>query len=351
MVVVDNVHKSFGTVHAVRGVSFELRPGQITGLLGPNGAGKTTTIRMIAGYLLPDAGRITIAGVDAIRTPAAARRRLGYLPESTPLYPEMKVLEYLRYRARLFGIAREFRRRAIDYVLQRCWLSDMSGRRIATLSKGYKQRVGLAAALLHNPKVLILDEPTNGLDPTQIRETRELIKELAHERTMLLCSHILPEIERLSDRVIVFAGGQVRADGAPADLTRIRGARYVVQTRESRLGENDRILKLWQALPHISDVSSKKPDRAGGGGGSLWTEWNIRAKPGSPDLREQIWSAIQTASLTVRELRAETPTLETIFMELMEDVERGSETPESAEKRESPPGGPAPVIKREEAAA
>lgn len=344
MVNVQDVHKSFGSVHAVKGVSFELRPGQIAGLLGPNGAGKTTTIRMIAGFLYPDSGRVMVGGHDTQDSPAGARRRLGYLPESTPLYPEMKVHEFLHYRTRLFGIARPFRKKAVEYAMSRCWLTDVAKQRIATLSKGYKQRVGLGAALVHNPQVLILDEPTNGLDPTQIRETRELIRDLAKERTMLLCSHILPEVEKLCDRIIILAGGMVRADGAPADLTRLRGATYVVQSREGKLGDNDRILKLWQSLPHALDVQGRKPPpTAGTLGAPGWTEWVIVTKPGAPDIREHIWNAATQAGLSVRELRAEIPTLESVFMRVLEEAEAGVEKP-------APAKAPAPPERKEAAA-
>ncbi len=328
MVNVQDVYKSFGSVHAVNGVSFELRPGQIAGLLGPNGAGKTTTIRMIAGFLYPDSGRVMVGGHDTMDSPAGARRRMGYLPESTPLYPEMKVREYLHYRTRLFGMARAFRRKAVDFALERCWLTNVASQRVGTLSKGYKQRVGLGAALVHNPQVLILDEPTNGLDPTQIRETRELIRDLAKERTMLLCSHILPEVERLCDRIIILAGGTVRADGSPADLTRLRGAKYVVQAREGKLGESDRLLKLWQSLPHVEDVQGRKPSPTAGILGSPgWTEWVIGAKPGAPDIREHIWNAAAQGGIALRELRAETPTLESVFMRVLEEAEENAPAP------------------------
>ena len=317
MVGVYQVHKAFGNVQAVRGLSFELQPGQIAGLLGPNGAGKTTTIRMIAGYLLPDAGKVLVAGYDTAAHPAIARSSLGYLPEHTPLYTEMRVGEYLNYRAKLFRVPREVRRRAVDWAATRCWLGDVVKRRIGTLSKGYRQRVGLAGALLHNPKVLILDEPTNGLDPTQIRETRQLIRELATDRTMLICSHILPEVERLCHRVLIIAGGQLRADGSPQELTKSGGSRYFVQAREARVGDAERITKLWATLPFVGEVTSRpagdRPTQSVG-----WIEWTIVARPGSPDLREQIAAAAQQQGVLLRELRAQAPTLEGVFMDIMD---------------------------------
>jgi ABC-2 type transport system ATP-binding protein len=176
MIVVEAVHKTFGSVHAVRGVSFELVPGQIAGLLGPNGAGKTTTIRMVVGYCMPDRGRVLIGGFDTASSPAAARSKIGYMPESSPLYPEMRVVDYLSFRGKLFGLDRSTRRAAIAKVIDWCSLGTVAQRRVGVLSKGFKQRVCLAAALLHDPPVLVLDEPTNGLDPTQIQEVRSLVR-------------------------------------------------------------------------------------------------------------------------------------------------------------------------------
>ncbi len=218
MIHVHEATKSFGRTRAVRGVGFTLDKGGVTGLLGPNGAGKTTTIRMIAGYLTPDSGRITLAGYDVQAEPAAAQRLLGYLPESAPLYPEMTTARYLDYRARLFGLGRTDRRRAIGRSIERCRLEEVAGRRIGVLSKGFRQRVGLASVLLHDPPVLILDEPTNGLDPSQIRTARGLIRELAEDRTVLLCTHIIPEAERVCSRILVIARGRLIADGTPASL-------------------------------------------------------------------------------------------------------------------------------------
>jgi len=321
MVLVDQVHKSFGPVHAVRGVSFELKPGQVAGLLGPNGAGKTTTIRMIAGFLLPDSGRVSIAGADTVSQPHAARVRLGYLPESTPLYEEMKVREYLGYRARLFGIPGLARPRAIAHALERCWLKDVASRRIGALSKGYKQRVGLAAALLHNPAVLVLDEPTNGLDPTQIRETRQLVRELATDRTMLICSHILPEVERLCDRVIIIAAGKVRADGNPAQLARdgVDGAVYQLQVRGMRPGDDERLGHMWRSIPYV--VGALRTDKDRPGDLAEWTSWSVSGKHGAPDLREAIATAAVQNGVLIRELRSETNTLERVFLRLIDEID------------------------------
>ncbi|MGL4423927.1 MAG: ABC transporter ATP-binding protein [Gemmataceae bacterium] len=218
MIRVENLTKYYGEYPAVRGISFEVPKGRVVGFLGPNGAGKSTTMRMLAGYLTPTSGRATIDNKDVFWDPIAARRRIGYMPENCPLYPEMRVDEYLRFRGGLKGLGWFSRRKRIDYVLQRCWLKDVRRQLIGTLSKGYRQRVGLADALLADPPVLILDEPTAGLDPTQIRETRKLIRELGTEHTMLLSTHILSEVEMACDHVIIIYQGQVAEDGSLYDL-------------------------------------------------------------------------------------------------------------------------------------
>lgn len=321
MLQVDQVHKSFGKIHAVRGVSFELAPGQVTGLLGPNGAGKTTTIRMMSGYHAPDRGRVRVAGFDTIEQSLAARQRVGYLPESAPLYPEMKTRDFLDYRARLFGMPRSARRLAIDKAIEACWLKDVRNRRVGKLSKGFKQRVGLAASLLHDPPVLILDEPTNGLDPTQIQESRKLIRDLAPKRVLLVSSHILGEVEKLCDRVIIMANGQVRADASPSQLVEEARANptYIVQCKRVRPDDDERAFKIWSSLPHVASVEPNKPERFSTTAG--WSLWLITAKPIAPDLREPIAAGALAAGILVRELRRETPSLEKVFVRLIEGGE------------------------------
>jgi len=213
MIVVEKLTKYYGEYPAVRGVSFEVPRGRVVGFLGPNGAGKSTTMRILAGFLTATGGRARIAGFDVFSQPIEVRRRIGYMPESCPLYPELRVEEYLKFRAGLKGLGWGNRRKRVDYVIKRCWLTDVRRQLIGTLSKGYRQRVGLADSLLADPPVLILDEPTAGLDPTQIRETRKLIRELGKEHTMLLSTHILSEVEATCDSVIVIYQGQVVEDG------------------------------------------------------------------------------------------------------------------------------------------
>lgn len=314
MIAVRDIHKSFGRLRAVRGVSFDLVPGQVAGLLGPNGAGKSTTIRMVTGFLPPDRGGIQILGHDTISDSIDARRQIGYLPESAPLYTEMRVCDYLDHRACLWSMPRPARRTAIDRSIERCELSTVRARRIGQLSKGFRQRVGLAAAILHDPPVLILDEPSNGLDPTQIVHTRRLVRELAHGRTVLVSSHILAEVERTCDRVIVIAAGQVRADGPPADLLRkASGGACIVELKEPLMASLKPADPAWlrAALPSARLTSTMLPDH--------WTRVRVE---GIPDPREAIARAASAAGILLRELHLESPTLERLFIDLIESEAR-----------------------------
>ncbi|MCK4871268.1 MAG: ATP-binding cassette domain-containing protein [Phycisphaerales bacterium] len=302
MILVEKLVKTFGSHVAVAGVSFEIPAGQVAAFLGPNGAGKTTTIRTITGYHPPTAGRVVVGGWDVVTASRAVRRRIGYLPESTPLYTEMRVDEYLAYRGRLFGLARPERVIAVDRVVERCWLSDVRRRPIGQLSKGYRQRVGLAAALLHEPPVLILDEPTAGLDPTQIRATRRLIRELAGDHTMLLSTHILPEAQLVCDRVIIIAQGSIKADGAPDELIaehRISTACIVQCYQPGSAVEQ---------LRAFGDVTETMQ-------GDGWTV--LRIMPREPaDIREGVARLLRSESVLVRELRSEAISLEHVFVHL-----------------------------------
>jgi ABC-2 type transport system ATP-binding protein len=223
MIEVERLTKYYGEYPAVRGVSFAVPRGRVVGFLGPNGAGKSTTLRILAGYLTASSGRATVDGRDVFWDPLGARRRIGYMPENCPLYPDMRVDEYLWFRGGLKGLGRSARKQRLGYVVDRCKLADARKQLIGTLSKGYRQRVGLADALLADPPVLILDEPTAGLDPTQIRETRKLLRELGEEHTMLLSTHILSEVEMTCDSVIVIHQGQVVEDGSLAAVRKRHG--------------------------------------------------------------------------------------------------------------------------------
>jgi ABC-2 type transport system ATP-binding protein len=323
MIEVDRVSKWYGGgaggggFRAVQDVSMTIREGQCVGLLGPNGAGKTTTIRMITGYLPPSAGSIRVNGRDTIHDSVAARRLIGYLPESTPLYPEMRVRDYLEFRARLFGAGRSERKAAVGKAMDRCWLSDVQRRRIGQLSKGFKQRVGLAGALVHNPPVLILDEPTSGLDPSQIRETRSLIKGLAQDRTVLVSSHILPEVEQTCDRVIIIARGRVRADGSPSELVaRVRtGREHRCEVRVGAEGA-ERVRAL---LAGVSGVASVRVEGEAVG----WTAYGVTPAPGVEDVREGMARALAGAGVVCRELSRARGTLEQVFLGVVEAEDDG----------------------------
>lgn len=266
MIEVEHLSKSFGAFAALHDLSFTVRKGSVTGFLGQNGAGKTTTLRVLACFLPPTAGVARVAGFDTVTKSMEVRRRLGYLPESVPLYVEMRVGEYLRFRAKLKGVPAKESAAAAEEAARRCLLSDVFRRPIGTLSKGFRQRVGLADAVVHKPEVLILDEPTSGLDPTQRVEVRSLVKDLAGERTVLVSTHILPEVEATCDRVVLVHKGRVVADRALAEL-RDRGRMRLRWRGASLPGaerEDDGIFRLetsdaGAASKHAADVV-----RAGG---------------------------------------------------------------------------------------
>lgn len=218
MINVANVSKYFGLKPILKDISFEIKPGEIVGFLGPNGAGKTTLMRLLTSFLSPSSGSVSIDGYDTLKNSLLTRQKIGYLPETPPLYPDMTVIDYLRFAARLKGLENRVLATKIKKTLEECDIASVQHQTIATLSKGYKQRVGIAQAIVHDPEVLILDEPTNGLDPLQILQVRRLIKNLEQKKTVIVSTHILPEIEQIAKRVIILNKGQIVADQNLDDL-------------------------------------------------------------------------------------------------------------------------------------
>ncbi len=298
---VENLSKSYGSLLAVNNISFEVAKGSIVGFLGPNGAGKSTTIRMLTCYMPPTSGTAKVAGHDVFFESLAVREKIGYLPESNPLYTEMRVSEYLEFKAKIRGLDRATRQKRIAEVAERCWLKDRLRSVIGTLSKGYRQRVGIADALLHNPPVLVLDEPTVGLDPAQIREVRKLIAELAGDHTVLLSTHILPEVEMVCQRVIIIARGKIVAQGTPEELKQKAGGGLRVEVR----GPADQIRQALNALPGVDRVESEASSGAG--------KFIVHGKQ-SPEMKERIAQIVAENKWGLRELRQEGASLEEYFV-------------------------------------
>jgi len=249
---VQGLVKDFGTTRAVNGVSFSVRPGEIMGLLGPNGSGKTTIMRVLTGFFPPSEGRVTIDGLDVEEHSLAVRERIGYLPENVVLYPDLSVRRFLTFCAEVKGISSRLRRARLDEVMAACGLTEVAGKLIGKLSKGYRQRVGIAQALIHQPKVLVLDEPTVGLDPRQIVDIRSLIKSLGGSTTILLSTHILPEVSMTCERVIIIDYGRIIAEDTAEGLSRrLQGSH---ETRARVAGPREAVLKALQSLPDLEDV-------------------------------------------------------------------------------------------------
>jgi ABC-2 type transport system ATP-binding protein len=303
MIRVERLSKQFGAVRAVDRVSFEVGRGEIVGLLGPNGAGKTTTMRMLTTFLAPTSGRATVAGHDILDDPLEVRRRVGYLPENVPLYPEMRVREYLNFRAKLKDVPWSKRRAAIDNVVERCGLEEVEDRVLGHLSKGFRQRVGLAESMVHDPDILILDEPTAGLDPIQIREVRGLIRELGDRHTILLSTHIMSEVEAVCGRVIIIARGRI-AEDQPLDRLRT-GSTIVLEAR----GPAGPILGAIESLPGVERVDPLSAD-----GGHEFAAFEVQTRDGA-DLREALGQLLYQRGWPLRRLDLRHVTLEERFVQ------------------------------------
>ena len=308
MIEVQHLTKRYGRVTAVDDLTFKVERGEILGFLGPNGAGKTTTMRILTGYMPATEGHATVAGFDVFNQPIEAKRRTGYLPETPPLYPEMTVREYLQFVARIKikGVSGSERRQRVEDAMRRTRVLDMAARHCGKLSKGYRQRVGLAQAILHNPEVLILDEPTAGLDPKQIIETRQLIKELAGTHTIILSTHILPEVSRTCERVVIINKGKMVAVDTPQNLTaKLRGSETIYLQVDS-MGQD--AAAALRNVPGVTGVVAADSNDGMSG-------YEVTAESGR-DLRRDLARAVVMQNWGLLELRHARMSLEDIFLSL-----------------------------------
>jgi ABC-2 type transport system ATP-binding protein len=301
---VDRLSKSYGPIHALSRVSCAIESGEVIGLLGPNGAGKTTLMKILTGYLEPDEGDVSVHGIDVVGDPLSAQRRIGYLPESAPLYGEMLVQEYLEMIAAMRGVPPGVRRDRMIEAIRATGLDDRVVQPISTLSKGFRQRVGIAQAIIHQPDILILDEPTTGLDPTQIVEIRDLIKRLAAKSTVLLSTHILSEVEATCERVLVIMHGELRADAKLADL---RNANVAVVAIEAGATGVDELLGKVDGVTGV--------DAAGEANG--FKRWRVTSSA-TADVCPALYEVLRGTTWKIAELRPEPKTLERVFRDLAE---------------------------------
>ena len=302
---VSDLHKTFGETRALSGISFSVEPGEVVGFLGPNGAGKTTTMKILTGFITQTSGSARIGGLDNIADSIAVRRMIGYLPENAPVYQDMLVSDYLRFVCDVRAVERSARAGRIDEVVEQVGLGAVFKRPIGQLSKGYRQRVGLAQALVHDPEILVLDEPTTGLDPNQIVEIRDLIREIGTRKTVLLSTHILPEVQAVCGRVLIVNQGQIVGFGTPAELeAQARGGAVVYVVAR---GQGD-LEALVGGLPTVARVASA----AGEGKGTQ----GLRVTASGGDVREDIFRALVDGGWTLLEMRSEGGNLEETFRAL-----------------------------------
>ncbi len=306
VIEVSRLTRRFGRVTAVEDLSFEVGPCEIVGFLGPNGAGKSTTMRILAGFLPATSGTARVVGFDVFRQSTEVRRRIGYMPENNPLPPDMRVREYLKFRARLKGLHGNLCRERVDLVHELCGLKDVSRRIIGTLSKGYRQRVGLADALVHDPPLLILDEPTIGLDPNQIRSLRQLIKDLGQRRSVLLSSHILPEVEMTCTRLLIMHRGRVRAAGTTEDLQHSMSS--AMQVVAEILAPEEDLRDCWETMPEIASFNLAPAS------GEFFRCALVPTN--GVDLRDRVFEEALTRGWRIRELTFTRHSLEDIFVHL-----------------------------------
>lgn len=333
MIQVESLTKRYARQVAVDNISFEVGKGEIVGFLGPNGAGKTTTMRVLTCFLPPTSGTASVAGYNVEQQPMEVKKRIGYLPETPPLYPEMEVHEYLRFVGQLKGLRGADLEKRIDEVSGRCAVADVRTKIIGKLSKGYRQRVGLAQAIIHNPDVLILDEPTSGLDPKQIIETRELIQNLAGEHTIILSTHILPEVEAVCEKVVIIARGKLVATDTVANLTsRLRGSEVVAVEIGDRSGATPSLAEARQKLEQVPGVSrvlhkDTKTDKH---------RFEVESLQGR-NVRGDLARAVVEAGWDLHELHTAALSLEEIFLQLTSGTGGGSQAQDANEQPESTP--------------
>jgi ABC-2 type transport system ATP-binding protein len=311
----ENVSKKYGAFHALRNVSFEIKEGEIVGFLGPNGAGKTTAMRILSGFFPPTSGRVFVRGIDMFKHPHEAKRAIGYLPETVSLYPDMKVIEYLQFVARLKGVSAHELRGHILNKMSFCGLLDSGHRLIGRLSKGYRQRVGIAQALVGDPPALILDEPTTGLDPTQIKEIRELIRALGQNRAVILSTHILPEVSMLCNRVMMINQGQILASGTVPELATCLKDREAIHIRILDKKDQNLALKILGSIPGVEALKTEEEVR-----GEIFISFETSPEL---DLRPRIMKLFVEQGISLAEIQRQQLTLEDIFLGLLKNGKLG----------------------------
>ena len=316
MIEVENLTKKYGSHVAVDNLSFRVERGMIYGFLGPNGAGKSTTMNMMTGYIAATSGTVKINGYDILKNPEQAKKSIGYLPELPPVYPDMTVYEYLRFVAELKKVKKNERQVQLEDVMKQTQIEDVKGRLIKNLSKGYKQRVGLAQAIIGYPEVIILDEPTVGLDPKQIIEIRELIRELAKKHTIILSSHILSEVSAVCDHIMIISKGKLVASDTPEGLmTLLKGGR---QMKLSVLGEQSKVEELLRSMESVKDFSMQPPRAEG------MVSVNIRTED-TEDIRVELFHRLAAADMPIMELSLSEKSLEDVFLELTGEEDKENE--------------------------
>ena len=312
MIKVKNVSKKYGSFKALDDINFEIKEGEIVGLLGPNGAGKSTTMNIITGFIEQSEGEVTINGMDTIKKSKKAKKEIGYMPEGVPLYNDLTVKEFVNYIAELKSLPKKERKSQVEKVIEQTLLSDVKNKLIKNLSRGYKQRVSMAGALVGEPKVLILDEPTVGLDPKQITEIRSLIKSLGKDHTVILSSHILSEVSQICQRVIIINKGKIVAIDTPQNLeNKVKGENALVVTVEDK---ENKIEKVTKALKGVKEIKLVKDNQDGTKQYSITSEANI-------DLRKSIFEKYAKEHITIFEMKKTEITLEDAFMKLIEAKE------------------------------